>query len=151
MLHHFSQLKRRQREAVIHCWENLQHKVEQKFQATKLWLIILIIQHLTLNITHLSRLYFLQSVLLIWSNWVSDSFHQVHKEKAGQDLQALQVLLDLVVPLDVQDMPESAGLLDLLDTATLLSVLVFLTTGRDTEVRIRTCRGGISPVLNNIV
>lgn len=55
-----------------------------------------------------------------------------HKEKAGQDLQALQALPDLVVPLDVQVTPESVGLLDLLDTATLLSVSVFLTMGKDT-------------------
>lgn len=57
---------------------------------------------------------------------------QAHKEIAGQDLQALRALLDLAVPLDVQDIPESVGLLDLPDTATLLSVSVFLTTGKDT-------------------
>lgn len=57
---------------------------------------------------------------------------QVHQEKAGQDLQALQALLDPVVPLDVQATPESAGLPDLLDTVTLLSVLAFLTTAKVT-------------------
>lgn len=57
---------------------------------------------------------------------------QVHQEKAGQGLQDHQALLDLAVHLDVQATLESAGLLDLLDIATLLSVLVFLTTGKDT-------------------
>lgn len=61
----------------------------------------------------------------------------VHKEKAGQEPQALQALPDPAVPPDVLDTPESAGPLDLLDTATPLSVSVFLTTGRDTEVHIR--------------
>ncbi|KAA8582941.1 hypothetical protein FQN60_015487 [Etheostoma spectabile] len=57
----------------------------------------------------------------------------VHLEKAEQDPLALQALPDLVVPPGDQAMPESAGLLDLLDTVTLLSVSVFLTTARDTE------------------
>lgn len=55
-----------------------------------------------------------------------------HQEKAGQDLQALQALPGLAVPLDVKDTLESVGLLDLLGSVTLLCVLVFLTTGRDT-------------------
>lgn len=60
--------------------------------------------------------------------------HQVLQEKAGLDLRALQARLALVALLGVQVMPESAGLQDPLDTATPLSVLVFLTTGRDTSV-----------------
>ncbi len=75
--------------------------------------------------------------------------HQVHQERAGQDLPALQALLDLAAPPDVQDTPESAGLLDLLDTVTPLSVLVFLTTGKDTEVRMETCSGCISRLSGN--
>lgn len=60
--------------------------------------------------------------------------HQVLQEKAGLDPRALQARLALVALLGVQVMPESAGLQDPLDTATPLSVLVFLTTGRDTSV-----------------
>lgn len=60
--------------------------------------------------------------------------HQVLQEKAGLDLRALQARLALVALLGVQVMPESVGLRDPLDTATPLSVLVFLTTGRGTSV-----------------
>lgn len=60
---------------------------------------------------------------------------QVPRERAGQDPQVPQVLLDLEVHLDVQVTPESVGLQDLLVTATPLSVSAFLTTVRDTSVR----------------
>lgn len=60
---------------------------------------------------------------------------QVHQERAGQGLRAHQAPLDLVVPLDVQDMPALAVPRDLLDTVTPPSALVFRTTGMDTEVR----------------
>lgn len=59
----------------------------------------------------------------------------VHQERAEQDLQAPQALPVLAVLPDVQDTQESADRPDLLGTATPLSVSVFLTTGKDTEVR----------------
>lgn len=59
---------------------------------------------------------------------------QVHQDRAEQDLQALQAPLGPAAPLDVQATLESVGLLGLLDTATLLSVSVSLTTGKDTQV-----------------
>ncbi|TKS75342.1 Collagen alpha-1(XII) chain [Collichthys lucidus] len=75
----------------------------------------------------------------------------VLKEKAGQELQALQALPDLAVPPDVQDTPECVDLPDLLDTVTPLSVSVFLTTGKDTELKRRYILHASTRISQNVV